>query len=114
MVQDYIILMLPLLLAFYFERNLRTLFPRRFAVLLGGVILNAGVQIFLQWMGLQRLENMAEVSTVLMCVVCAVGIFSLIQIESRDRKNQTLLSIMSLAALFAGEKIGRASCRERV
>ncbi len=103
MVQDYIILMLPLLLAFYFERNLRTLFPRRFAVLLGGVILNAGVQIFLQWMGLQRLENMAEVSTVLMCVVCAVGIFSLIQIESRDRKNQTLLSIMSLAALFAGE-----------
>lgn len=51
MVQDYIILMLPLLLAFYFERNLRTLYPRRFAVLLVGVILNAGIQIFLHCTG---------------------------------------------------------------
>ncbi len=103
MVQDYIILMLPLLLAFYFERNLRTLYPRRFAVLLVGVILNAGIQIFLHCTGLWRLERMAEISTVLMCVVCAVGIFSLIQYESKCRKNQTLLSVMSLAALLAGE-----------
>lgn len=103
MVQDYIVLMLPLLLVFYFERNLRMLYPRRFAVLLGGVIFNAGAQIFLQWTGLKPLESMAEISTATMCVVCAVGIMSLIQLENSYRKNETLLSVISLAVLLAGE-----------
>lgn len=103
MVQDYIVLMLPLFLVFYFERNLRTLYPRRFAALLGCVIFNAGAQIFLQWTGLGRLENMAEISTAVMCVVCAVGIASLIQLENSYRKNETLLSVISLLVLLAGE-----------
>lgn len=103
MVQDYIALMLPLLLVFYYERNLRTLYPRRFAVLLGGVIFNAGAQIFLQWTELKPLESMAEISTAAMCVVCAVGIMSLIQLENSYRKNETLLSVISLAVLLAGE-----------
>lgn len=102
MVQDYIVLMLPLFLVFYFERNLRTLYPRRFAALLGCVIFNAGAQI-LQWTGLGRLENMAEISTAVMCVVCAVGIASLIQLENSYRKNETLLSVISLLVLLAGE-----------
>ncbi len=103
MVQDYIVLMLPLLLVFYFEHNLRTLYPRRFAALLGFVVLNAGVQLFLQWTGLGRLENMAELSTFTLCVVCVMGIVSLIQLENRDRKKETLLSLISLSVLLAGE-----------
>ena len=102
-VQEYLVLMLPLILAFYFERNLRTVYPRRFAVLLCGVILNAGGQIFLQWTGLQSLEQMADVSTVAVAAVCVTGIVSLIQLESRERRHETLLSVLALVVLLSGE-----------
>ena len=103
MIQNYLLLMLPLILTYYFERNLRTVYPRRFAVLFGFVMLNAGAQILLQWTGLQLLENMEGISTVVMSVVCVTGIISLIQLEGKDRRHRTLLSVISIIVLLSGE-----------
>ncbi len=102
-IQNYLLLMLPLILTYYFERNLRTVYPRRFAVLFGFVMLNAGAQILLQWTGLQLLENMEGISTVVMSVVCVTGIISLIQLEGKDRRHRTLLSVISIIVLLSGE-----------
>lgn len=48
-IQEHLMLMLPVFLALYFERNLRSIYQRRFAGLLCIAICNALAQILLEW-----------------------------------------------------------------
>lgn len=101
--QEYLMLMLPLFLALYFERNLGSMFPRRFAWLLCIICFNAAIQIILELIGIQNPIVMADVSTLVLGVVCVVTIVSLIQLVCKSRRYQILIPIISLAVLLAGE-----------
>ena len=101
--QEYLMLMMPLFLALYFERNLGSMFPRRFAWLLCIVCFNAMIQIILELLGIQNLIVMADVSTMVLGVVCVVTIVSLIQLVCKSRRYQILIPIISVSVLLAGE-----------
>lgn len=100
--QEYLVLMIPLFLAMYFDRNLHVVYPRRFSALLWCVSLNAAVQILLQLTGIQKLENMMNVSAAVVGVVCVTAIMSLIEYDYRNKRYQTLLSVLSMLVLLAG------------
>ncbi|NBH82160.1 response regulator [bacterium C-53] len=100
--QEYLVLMIPLFLAMYFDRNLHVVYPRRFSALLWCVSLNAAVQILLQLTGIQKLENMMNVSAAVVGVVCVMAIMSLIEYDYRNKRYQTLLSVLSMLVLLAG------------
>ncbi len=101
--QEYLILLLPLFLTLYFERNLRTVYPKRFSLLLCGAILNAAVQIFLQVLHIQDLEDMMVLSAAAVAVVCVVAIASLIHYDYKNKSYQTVLSVLSMIVLLSGE-----------
>ena len=101
--QEYLMLMLPLFLALYFERNLGSMFPRRFVWLLCIICFNAAIQIILGLIGIQNPVVMADVSTLVLAAVCVVTIVSLIQLVCKSRRYQILIPIISLAVLLAGE-----------
>lgn len=101
--QEYLMLMMPLFLTLYFERNLGNMFPRRFTWLLCIVCFNAVIQIILELLGIQNLIVMADVSTVVLGAVCVVTIVSLIQLVYKSRRYQILIPIISLSVLLAGE-----------
>lgn len=101
--QEYLMLMMPLFLTLYFERNLGSMFPRRFAWLLCIVCFNAIIQIILELFGIQNLIVMADVSTIVLGVVCVVTIASLIQLVCKSRRYQILIPIISMSVLLAGE-----------
>lgn len=101
--QEYLMLMMPLFLTLYFERNLGNMFPRRFAWLLCIVCFNAVIQIILELLGIQNLIVMADVSTIVLGVVCVVTIVSLIQLACKSRRYQILVPIISVSVLLAGE-----------
>lgn len=101
--QEYLMLMMPLFLTLYFERNLGNMFPRRFAWLLCIVCFNAVIQIILELLGIQNLIVMADVSTLVLGVVCVVTIVSLIQLVCKSRRYQILIPILSVSVLLAGE-----------
>lgn len=101
--QEYLMLMLPLFLTLYFERNLGSMFPRRFAWLLCIVCFNAIIQIVLELLGIRNLVVMADVSTIVLGVVCVVTIVSLIQLVCKSRRYQILIPIISVSILLAGE-----------
>ena len=100
--QEYLVLMIPLFLAMYFDRNLHVVYPRRFSALLWCVSLNAAVQILLHLTGIQKLENMMNVSAAVVGVVCVTAIMSLIEYDYRNKGYQTLLSVLSMLVLLAG------------
>ena len=101
--QEYLMLMLPLFLALYFDQNLHSLYPRRFAALLCVVVCNAVVQILLEWLQIWNLVEMADISTAVVGLVCAVGIASLLQMEHKDSRYQTLLPVIAVFVLMTGE-----------
>lgn len=101
--QEYLMLMLPLFLALYFEKNLGHMFPRRFGGLLFIVSCNAVVQIILELLGVRDLLAMADVSATMLGLVCVVAIASLIQLGSKNRGRQILLPILAVLVLLAGE-----------
>lgn len=101
--QEYLMLLMPLFLTLYFERNLGSMFPRRFAWLLCIVCFNALIQIILELLGIQNLIVMADVSTMVLGVVCVVTIVSLIQLVCKSRRYQILIPIISVSVLLAGE-----------
>lgn len=101
--QGYLMLLIPLFFVLYFERNLRTLYPRRFALLLCCVILNAGIQILLQISGVKSLEGMEKFSIVVLSSMSLVAIVSLVQMFGRDRQYLSFLSLVSLVVLISGE-----------
>lgn len=101
--QEYLMLMLPLFLALYFEKNLGHMFPRRFGGLLFIVSCNAVVQIILELLGVRDLLAMADVSAAMLGLVCVVAIASLIQLGGKSRGRQILLPILAVLVLLAGE-----------
>lgn len=100
--QEYLVLLLPLLLTLYFDQNLHTTYPRRFSVLLWGMILNAVVQLLLHTLGIRNLADMVNISAAAVAAVCVTAIVSLIQLDYRNRRYQTLPSVLSLCILLAG------------
>ncbi len=102
-IQEYLMLMLPLFLALYFEQNLRSLYPRRFAALLCVVSCNAVIQILLEWLGGWKLVQMADISTAVVGLACVTGIISLLQMKNKSSCYQIALSVLSVFVLLAGE-----------
>lgn len=104
-IQEYLLLMLPLLLTLYFERNLGNVYPRRFTGLLCTAIFNAVIQISLEWLGVWFLVDMADISSVVVGVVCVFAIVSLIQKKDKSSRSQTFLLILSVLVLLMGETV---------
>lgn len=102
-IQEYLLLMLPLFLALYFERNMGETFPRRFACLLLAVCVNAVIQMTLEQLGICSLIKMADVSTTMLGLVCLVIIGSLIQIVWKSRHVQILIPILAVSILLCVE-----------
>lgn len=100
--QEYLVLLLPLFLALYLDRNLRVLYPRRFSALLWITSINAAVQILLQYLGIRPLEEMVNVSAAILGLICVTAIVSLVQLDYRSRRLQTLLAAFSLLVLLSG------------
>lgn len=100
--QEYLVLLLPLFLALYFERNLHKQYPRRFAVLLCFVSINAVGQILLQMLGAWYLEDMVDISAVVVGVVCLAAIVTLVQFDYKNKRYQTWLSVLSMIVLLSG------------
>ena len=101
--QEYLVLLIPLFLTLYFERNLHTIYPRRFSVLLWFVSIQAVVQILLHIFHINELENMINISAAAVGAVCITAIASLIQYDYTTKRYQTILSILSVTVLLTGE-----------
>lgn len=101
-VQEYLLLLVPLSLVLYFERNLHTMYPRRFSALLVCVNASALSLISLQVLNKRSMENMVHVSAATICVVGVTAIVSLIQFDYIHKRFRTLLSILSMAVLLSG------------
>lgn len=98
--QEYLVLLFLVFLALYFDRNLHSVYPYRFSILLWGACINAVAQILFHRFGLRDLEDMQNISAVIVGIVCLVAIVSLLQL---DRKNYLLLlSVLSMLMLLCG------------
>lgn len=102
-IQEYLMMLLPLFLTLYFERNLGSMFPRRFAWLLFVVCGNAAIQIVMNLIDIRNFTVMADVSTIVLGLVCVVTIVSMIQLVCKSRRFQILIPIISLSVLLACE-----------
>ena len=100
--QEYLVLLLPLFLTLYFERNLHTRYPHRFSILLFCVSVHAAVQIFLQISGICNLKDMINISAAAVGIVCLTAIVTLIQYDYKTKRYQTLLSVLSMLILLSG------------
>lgn len=100
--QEYLVLLIPMFLTLYFERNLHTVYPRRFSVLLWLMIMNAVVQIALHNLGVRDLADMVNVSAAAVAVICVAAIVSLVQYDYRHKSYQTWLSVLSMVVLLSG------------
>lgn len=100
--REYLVLLIPLFLALYFEWNLHMVFPRRFSVLLWCVSVSAVLQILLQMLGMYSMEEMVYLSAAAVAVVCVTAAVSLIQFDYSYRRFRTLLSVFSLFVLLIG------------
>lgn len=100
--QEYLVLLLPVFLTMYFERNLRTLYPFRFSALLCLVSLHAVGQILLHLSGIKSLLEMVNISAVVIGLVCVVAIVSLVQYDYKNKSYQTVLSVLSMLLLLSG------------
>lgn len=100
--QEYLVLLLPLFLTLYFERNLHKIYPYRFSVLLWGVSGNAIVQILLQILKIRNMEQMINISAVAVGAVCVTAIVSLVQYDYQNKRYQTLPAVLSMLILLAG------------
>ena len=101
--QEYLMLMLPMFLALYFEQNLRSYYPHRFAGLLVLTALNAVIQILLEWQGVSNLIELTDLSTAVVGIVCVTAIVSLMQIEDKNIRYQTFLPMIAVLVLLIGE-----------
>lgn len=101
-IQEYLVLLMPIFMALYFDWNQHQFFPRRFTILLWVVSANAAVQIFLQMLGLKSMEEMLIFSALVVGVVCATAIVTLLQFDIRNKKRQTFLSVLALVGLLSG------------
>ena len=100
--REYFLLLLPLFLVLYFEKNLYKKYPRRFSFLLCLVSLHAVLQILLEQFKVQVLEDMIKVSVIIIGVVLFAALISLIQFDYKNKFHQTGLPILSIVILLLG------------
>lgn len=100
--QEYLVLMLPLFLTQYFERNLHMMFPRRFSVLLCCMSTHAVIQIVLHLLGIKDMRNMMNLSAAAIGIVCLAAIISMVQYDYQHKSYQTLLSVLAMIVLLSG------------
>lgn len=101
--KEYLMLLMPLVLALFFERNLGHVFPRRFAALLFVVCGNVAVQLILELLGVRDMHTMTDVSTVVLVLVCVMAIVSLVQWGDKGRGEQILLPVATVFVLLTAE-----------
>ncbi|MCM1175401.1 MAG: response regulator [Blautia sp.] len=100
--QEYLVLLIPLFLTLYFDRNLHAVFPRRFTILHWLASINAAMQILLQMLHIRALKDMTNISALMLGLVCVTAIVSLLQFDYQNKRYRTLLSVASLTVLLAG------------
>ncbi len=100
--QEYLVLLMPLFLAMYFEWNLHSIYPYRFSILILFTVINAVIQISLELLGIQNLAEMVNITAAIIGAVCIIAIVSLIQFDFRNRHYQALLSVLSMLVLLSG------------
>lgn len=103
--QKYLVLIIPLFLTLYLEHNLHTAFPCRFRILLWCVTANGLIQIVLHLFHLRNLEDMEIITAIVIGFICITAIISLLQFDYRSKHYRTLLSVLALLALLAGDII---------
>ena len=101
-IRDYLSLMIPLFLAFYFGKTLSMKYPRRFLILVFSILLNAGIQIFLQTFSILDIKKLEYLSVAAKAVICAVAVISLIPLYRKNKNYPILLSIFSISVLLVG------------
>ena len=100
--QEYLILLLPLFLTLYFERNLHTIYPHRFSALIWLTTGNAALQILLHLLDICHLRSMVNISAAALGLICITAIVSLIQLDCKNMYYLTILSVFSMLILLAG------------
>lgn len=100
--QEYLVLLLSLLLAQYFERNLHSLYPKRFFVLLGWMSVQPLLQLGLHFCGIQDLKDMGRLSALSIGAVCVTAVVSLMQYDYWHKSHQTVLTVLAFLVLLAG------------
>lgn len=101
--KEYLMLLMPLFLALFFECNLGDVYPRRFAALLLVVCGNVAIQLILELIGVRDMHTMTDVSTTVLVFVCVLAIVSLIQWGDKGRREQILLPVITVFVLLAAE-----------
>lgn len=101
--KEYLMLLMPLVLALFFERNLGNVFPRRFAALLLVVCGNVVIQLILELFGVRDMHTMTDVSTAVLVLVCVMAIVSLVQWGDEGRREQILLPVATVFVLLTTE-----------
>lgn len=100
--QEYLVLMIPVFLAMYLDRNLHSLYPRRFSLLLWGTVCNGAGQILVQYLGVRDLGDMVLLSAAAIGILCVAAIVSLVHFGYKNGKYQALLSLFSMLVLLSG------------
>lgn len=98
--QEYLVLILCLFLAMYFECSLRTLYPRRYTAVLLSVVFGVLLQLVLHVSGVRYLEEMVLLPAFMVGGVCAAGIAGLIRFYRSRRYVQTLLAVGAVCVMF--------------
>lgn len=100
---DYLgLLLLPVLLTLYFERNFHTVYPRRFTLLLWCVNVHTVGQLVLQMLNVRKLEEMGLATVLVVVAVCILAIVSLIQYDVKTKSHQALFTAVSMCVLLGG------------
>lgn len=102
-IEEYLMVMLPLFLTLYFEQNLGDIYPRRFAWLLCVVNGSTVIQTLLGLLGIWNLIIMEDISSVVVAAVCMTAIVSLLQMKGTHSYDQTFLPIIAVFVLLTGE-----------
>ena len=100
--QEYLVLLLPLFLTQYFERNLHCVYPRRFSMLLSFVSIHAVLQIALHLFGIRDMKDMLDLSAVTIFIVCITAIASLLQYDYSHKSFQTVFAVFAMLVLLCG------------
>ncbi len=100
--QEYLVLLLALLLAQYFEQNLHSLYPKRFFVLLCWMSVQPLLQLGLHFCGIQDLKDMGRLSALSIGAVCVTAMVSLMQYDYWHKSHQTVLTVLAFLVLLAG------------
>lgn len=102
-IEEYLMLLLPLFLTLYFEQNIGNIFPRRFARLLCVVNGCTVIQILLGLLGIWNLIIMEDISGLVVAAVCTTVVVSLLQTKDKNIHYQPFLQILSVFVLLSGE-----------